>query len=613
MKPWSLRPDSGHYIARNEASRIPRRHVIFDVEARSRTDGRSESQTFRCAAAIFLHLTDAGNWVQRAATFTDRALMWKEILAFTRPKRRTVLWAHNLAYDLRASGALVDLEHAGWPLVDIRLANHGTWAKWSRDTRTLVAVDSSSVWPCGLERLAEALDMSRPSLPTGDDMDAWLRRAEADARVLAVAVREWLTWLRAADMGTWQFTGSGQAWGAWRHKHYTHKILVADDLGAREAERRAMWTGRAEAWIHGTDATEPVIDLDFANAYARIAAEIDIPVRQATVGVGGSLPELLKLAERFAVLAEVEVITDEPVVPTSHNDRIVWPTGRFTTVLWDPELRLLAATNATVSVSRVWLYRKAPALRSWAKWILGELGRPAGEIPEWRRIALKHWSRALIGRFAMRYKFWEDAGRHPDFDVRAEKIGAVGDETPTDMLHIGHKLLTLSEEVEGANAVPSITGYIMSEARARLWRAIQRIGPERVLYVDTDSLLVDLSGHTAYRAMAHEKDLAGLRVKGRHRGWSIAGPRQLVIGRDVRIAGVPRKAERVGEWTFSGHVWRGLAESVKRGEPDSVTITRRTWRIRGVDNRRVGPRHGRTLPIKLGGGESSAGVSVRGP
>lgn len=606
MGGWKPRPSTGHYIRSNESSRLPRRHVVIDTEATWNEGAAVEEQTWRCASAVFMHLTDRDNWRVRQVNYTDIDLMWKEIQAYTRPKRRTIMWAHNLAYDLRTSAALVKMEAPPWRLEDIRLASQGTWAKWSDGSRTLFGVDSASVWPCSLAKIARALGESRPDLPTGDDMDAWLARAAADAAVLAVAVREYMTWLRDADMGTWQISGPGQSWAAWRHKFYTHKILVSDDLGARAAERRAMWTGRAEAWVHGTDTQARVHDLDFKNAYARIAHELAVPVRQASVKEGVDLAEALGLTKRYAVLAECTVRTEAPTVPTAHEGRILWPVGQFRTVLWDPELRLLQETGADVEIGRVWLYRKAPALKAWAAWILEELDRPGADLPEWRRLVLKHWSRALIGRFAMRYKAWTEAGEHPDYAVRVERIGAVGDERPVDMLHIGHRMMTLSDEIDGANAVPSITGYIMSEARRRLWNATQRIGPEHVLYVDTDSVLVDSAGLARYREVAHEPDLAGLRLKGQARGWSIAGPRQLVIGGQPRIAGVPKNARRTGEWRFEGETWRGLGESIHRGEADRVTVTQRVWRVRGTDKRRAGPRSGPTVPIRLEAGEQDA-------
>lgn len=592
-------PPFGHYIRPNDSSRIPRRHVVIDTEACAVTRGNAQWQSWRCGVAVFLEFTDAGVWRRKTVEYTDVGALWDDVLGFTRAKRRTVLWAHNLAYDLRIADALATLDGRGWVMADIRVESRGTWGRWSNGTRTLIAADTSSIFPTSVEQLGRALGLVKLPLPHGDDMAAWLERCTRDVEITAEALRLYLTWLREQDMGTWQVTGAGQSYGVWRHKHLTHKVLVSDDTRAREAERRAMWTGRAEAWSHGAHPTQPVVDLDWTCAYARIAAEVDVPVKAWSVSRSVSLNTLLTWTRRYAVLAEVTVDTDTPVVPCEHGGFIVWPTGRFDTVLWDPELRLLAEAGARVRVGRVWLYRKAPALKQWADWILGELDKPAGAIPPWRRIVLKHWSRTLIGRFGLRYRTWEEFATSPESHLRVMDGWDTDTDAATRYLQIGHRVLTLGDETEGRDAVPAITGYIMSEARARLWRAADVIGAERVLYVDTDSLLVDTAGRDAYRALACDPRLAGLREKRAFTGWAIAGPRQVVVGGQPRIAGVPRNARQTGPWSFKGEVWRGLGESLRQGEPASVRVTARVFAVRHVDRRRVHGADGRTEPIHL--------------
>lgn len=595
-----MRPYGGHYIRRNDSSRIPRRHVIIDTETRYTKTDRTETQTWRCGVASFCEYTDQNKWRITTESYEKPGELWNDVTAFTRNKRRTVVWAHNLGFDLRVSQALKELPAHDFTLLDIRLAQQGTWAKWRRDTATLIAVDSVSVWPCSLDKLAQALGHDSYPYPRTDGDPEWLAKCARDVHVLTDGVTRYLDWLRHDDMGTWQMTGAGQSWGAWRHKHYTHKILVADDLDARSAERRAMWTGRAEAWIHGTDETAPVYDLDFQNAYPTIVREIQLPVRQHATARVATLDGLLYLADRFCVLAEVNVTTAQPVVPTERDGHIVWPVGTFATVLWDPELRLLADVGADVTVGRVWLYRKAPALRQWADWILTDLHADDDTVPGWLKIILKHWSRTLIGRFAMRYQSWEEFAQAPVDDLRIMNGYDVDEETPFRLFQIGKQVKIMGDETEGGNAVPAITGYVMSEARRRLWDAAQRLGTRHVLYIDTDSLLVDSRGYHAWRAMGSDPTLSGLRLKRRFRGYSIAGPRQIIIGGEPRIAGLPKGSRRTAEWEFEGHIWRGLDEAIRRGEADRITITSRTFRIMQVDNRRIKLSDGTTEPLRMG-------------
>lgn len=592
---------SGHYVRRNESTRLPRRHVILDTEAIRAPAPGGEVQRWRCGVAAFAELRESGEWSVAVRRFDGPGSLWSLVDSFTKTNGRTVLWAHNIAYDLRTARALPALHGLGWDLGDIRLSRQGTWARWKRDKRTLVGVDSFAVWPVSLETLGASMGLGKPPLPTGEDPEAWFARCEADVDILTRAVLAYLDWLRTADMGSWQMTGAGQSYAAFRHKFLTHDILVADDMGAREAERRAMWTGRAEAWRYGIEEKERVYDYDWACSYARIARDVELPVRQVSISRGLALDYLLRLARRQAILAEVDVTTDVPVVPMENDGRIVWPVGNFRTVLWDPELRLLADAGARVRTGRIWLYRKAPALRAWAQWILSQLDQSTQELPGWQRLVLKHWSRALIGRFAMQYTTWEPYATSEQDDIGLWSGHDVDSAEPFELMQVGTEVRARSGVEEGRDSVPAITGYVMSEARRRLWTASQLVGADDVYYMDTDSLLVNASGHKRLAGLSDHPDLDGLRLKRRYKGWQIAGPRKLILGDEQRIAGVPKRAVQTGPWRFEGEVWRGLAESIRVGEVDSVRVTARTFRVLQEDARRVRRPGGRTVPVRVGG------------
>lgn len=598
-----------HYIRPNDTSRIPRRHVIIDTEARIQKAGKTSVQEWLCGAASFCTRKADGEWRVSYQTYTTPSDLWDEIASFTVSRERTVVWTHNAAYDIRVSQAIPQLQGMDFELKDIRLSQHGAWGKWMRNRGSLVVVDSLAVWNVPLETLARAFDTQPLTYPKSDDPAAWQAKCLRDVEILTTAVTSYIGWLIDADMGSWQVTGAGQAWSAWRHKHYTHKVLVADDLDARSAVRTAAWAGRTEAWTYGTDQTATVYDLDFQNAYPRIAAEVSVPVRQYGKAQVSTLGGLLKLAGRFAVLAEVEVTTDQPVVPTQRGQHIVWPVGTFTTTLWDPELRLLQDVGATVRVVQTWLYKKAPALRQWATWILGELHKPDDEVPRWLKLVLKHWSRALIGRFAMRYKAWTEFGECSQPDVRMISGYDIDEEAPFTYLQVGTRILELGEEVDGRDSVPEITGYIMSEGRARLWASAMLIGEENIHYMDTDSILCTAEGYRRAQMHKDRPELSGLRLKRKFRGYSIAGPRQMIVGGEAKIAGVPKHSRRVDEWTFEGEVWRGLDESIRHGELTSVKVTSRTFRVMKTDTRRQRNGQGRTIPFEVGNGEGNTSQS----
>ena len=596
-----MKPRQGHYIRHNETTRVPRRHIILDTESWRTPDTRGEVQTWRLACATFLASEGRRESPEWSGRYEHPAELWEAVSGHCRPRKRTVVWAHNLSYDLRISQAFTHLPALGWQLLDVNAVNHGCWARWRRGAESLVMVDSTSVWPCSLEKIGHDLGIHKPQLPADDDDQAsWWARCEADVEILTAAVKDYLAWIEDADLGNWQLTGAGQSWATWRHRFLEHKVLVHDNAEALSAERRAMWTGRCEVWRWGPTKAGGVTEWDLSNAYCRLALELEVPVQLVGMHGAMTLDRLDRLRRSYAVLAEVKVTTDTELVPTYDADRICWPVGTFTTTLWDPELQLLLEHGAQVEVLRCWTYRKAPALEAWAGWCLAQLDPASSRLSPIRQRVVKHWSRALIGRFAMRYRSWEPFGTTPDSTLELSAGIDTRTGQPYELLRAGQQVFQRSGWSESDNSVPAITGYIMSACRARLWQVMTAIGLDRVLYVDTDSVIVHADAQRAVERAIRRHPEWCLRAK---RSWPYAdlrGPRQLLLGAEARVAGVPRAATRTGPDTFTGELWQTLEGALRVGRTDSVLVRRSRWHIPGTDRRRAHLVGGRTGALVLG-------------
>jgi hypothetical protein len=589
-----------HYIRPNETTRLPRRHIFLDTEARRVDITNGETQSWRVGVATFVSAEKGKATKEHTAVYDDPGKFWRDCEEFSSKRARTILWAHNLGYDVRIAEALIILPARGWRLHAHNLASRGTWFVWRKADATLTMVDSNSVFATPLQTVAKCFGLGKPELPGDDDSkEAWTARCAADVHILRTAIMAYLGWIESADLGNWQLTGSAQAYAAFRHRFLTHKMLVHDDNEALAAERRAMWTGRCEAFWHGALLGQVVHEWDFHLAYARIAQEYSIPVRLV-----GPMPPKYPWRRyldhpKVAVLAEVSVTTALPVVPTERGGRMVWPTGTFVTTLWGPELKAALDAGATVTIVRGWLYRTEPALKAWAEWVIGQLAADDAEVPAWRKIILKQWARSLIGRFAMTYSKWEPFGTMPVTETRRWTSVDAKSKTQTDMVQIGRDVWHHSGTEEWSQSQPAITGFIMSVARVRLWNVISTLPREATLYVDTDSLFSTDRFHDQVKAVADSPLGHGLRLKRSWDGFAIYGPRQVVTGELVRISGLPTRARRVGRHEFEGNVWESLATSTKRGRFAEVRVMRRSWRIHGVDNRRKGGAIGWTEPIEV--------------
>lgn len=574
-----------HWIAANHASRIPRRFITVDSEAIVTPTRNGEVHTFRCAVACRDGLSErADGWMPPKWSEHDAAgSLWEWIDANTVHNGRTVVVAHNAGYDLRVTDGLRHLDRLGWTLKMLSLGTGATWGQWKKGKRTLVLVDSLTWIPLPLESIGKLIGQDKLPLPDQSHDDAtWMHRCRTDVEILRDAWLRIIRWLRDNDAGNWRPTGAGTGSSWWRHKHFTHRVVVHNDDERKALERRAAWTGRAEAWKIGRLPIEPWTEYDWSMAYCRIAARHALPV--AMMGSMQLRPgfSLEKPRPGRAFLCDVEVTQELPVLPVEKDGGIVWPVGTFTTTAWDNEIRCAMQHGATVRVLTARPYACTPALASWAQWCLDTVNAPYKDVDPVVRSMVKHWSRAVIGRFGSRYTEWEHTAQHPDSDVSLGWTWHDGDELAKRTLQVGHRVMEQGKLVYTSDAVPSIMSWIMAQSRVNLWTAMVAAGLDNVAYVDTDSLIVNHRG----AAKLHESAFDGLRVKAQYPRLEVMGTRKLVQNGALRASGVPRDAERVGGSVWAADAWEGLVSSLAAGRPDRVTVNRRRIDLRGVEKRR---------------------------
>lgn len=593
-----MRPGRTHYLRRNEVTRVPRTFIYLDSEAHQRDERGARVQSFRLAvAACDRRLHHRDGWAQREwATFDAPADVWAWVDSKCHEKARTVLVAHKLDYDMRITGALRYLVANGWQLKNIRLESTQAWASWKHGTRTLVMCDSLSWLSMPLAKIGEMIGVGKLDLPAWDDTDeAWLARCTRDVEIIADAYRRLVDWVKRDDMGNWKPTGAGQAWAAFRHKHMTHRLLVHENESARAAERLACYTGRCEAWQHGKLHNGPYTEWDYSTAYTRIGADSNVPTQLIGEATHPQLDGFERLTHRHRVLAECTITTDAPTVPTIHDGRMLWPVGTFQSTLWDTEIALARDYGARIRVERCWYYKSQPALRSFCEWCLEMLDERNTDIDPVVRAAVKHWSRALIGRFAARWSSWQQVGVSPVEDIALGWAFDASTDERWKLLQLGAQLIRQTGETDSPDAVVSVMSWVMAECRARLWRSAELAGFDHVVYMDTDSLIVDPTGSERLLQAA----VPGLRRKSVHDTLEVLGPRQIITGGQLRASGVPRGAVRVSPDEWESDVWAQLGTSLAQHEPELVRIVTRRIRLKGLDRRRAHVIHGQTEPFRL--------------
>lgn len=591
-----------HWLPPNEANRFPRRIITFDTESRVQFTKTRERHRFRCAVAsadVISRETLAPVKTTWCETY-EPAELWQFVDGFTRTNARTVVFAHNLGFDLRVGDALRILPELGWELQAMSIDGYRCWARFKRGTRGLSLVDTNSYYPAPLARLATAVGMRKRKLPAQTDPDeVWMDRCRKDVEITREVALRLLRWLEENDMGSFRLTGPAQADAAYRHKFMPRKqMLVHDHSPAIDAERKSAYTGRAEALRHGKQRGY-LYEWDYRLAYAHLVRRLPVPTRFVGHTYNLTTERLDEVTRHYAVLADVDVVTDTPVVPTNHEGRIVWPVGRFRSTLWDRELQLLELEGGSWTARQAWLYERAPALRDWAEWIVGELDGDQSTSDELQRIMLKGWSRSLIGRFGLRYPTLETIATAPHADIAYLPYHDADSGETRYTLQVGTQVMEQQGAEEGRNSMPAVMAYVMSASRVQLWATMRAAGIENVAYVDTDSILVDQVGHERLQGRLGDGRADGLRYKRRIRGVEILGPRQVIAGADTKVSGLSKGATRTGARSWQAVYWESARSAIARRRSDEVVVELRRYTIKGHDLRRRHLPGGRTAPYHV--------------
>lgn len=591
-----------HWLRLNEAHRVPRRLLTVDAAARSTLQRRATRYTFRNAAGA-LDLLDATGRAEASTqrvSFDAAADLWEWVAESTAPTHRTVLFAYDLSHLWRLTDALEALPALGFTPTRTVLNDYSCWGRFVKGKRTLLLCDVRSWLPAPLGRIAGDLGASAPR-PPGQEAtaDAWTRYTARRAEIVRLACRNLLEWLHDDDLGDFRPTGHAQASAAFRHRFLEPRTVLVHWGGeTRDAERRAAWTGRAEVWRPGK-VQGPLVEYDYTAAYAWIAERERLPTRLLGPIVIRDRSALLKPLASRSVLYEADVATEAPTLPTLYDGRIVWPVGTFRTTVWDVELAEAVRAGATVTLRRAWLYECAPVLRPWARWVLSCLAGDVDSIDPLRRRVVKAWSRSLIGRFALRYPELHLSRVEDDAAVKITTIRDAARGIDTREVQVGYQVFEQAGVVDGADSTPQLMSAVMAHARVRLWRTMQAAGLEHVLYVDTDSVLVDPVGAGRIDGRLKQGHFPGLRRKATYSRGDLRAPRNIDLDDERRVAGLPKNAGRRPDGVFEAEVWESLTGSLRRRRPSGVFRLQRSFTLGDVDYRRVQLDGGGSRPFRL--------------
>lgn len=557
----------------------------------------------------------------------------------------TWVYAHNLNFDLTVTKLPLLLAGHGWVTTDMALDGARPWMILEHGNRKLVIADSYAVWPMPLSELANATAIIKPPLPDDDQIGTWIARCAADTLILHTALLTVMNWHDQNKLGRWALTGASTGWNTMRHlqpaktsrkarekrvkEHLppidptSQPIVIDPSPDGRANDRLSIYGGRRETWRHGKLPPGTYHELDFERAYQTIMANCALPRKRGRWF--DSLPIDSRLIDdpacQWGIIAECEIETDSPrwpcripvkttepppaTVPDSTSPpadpktRVLYPVGKFTTVLAGPDIAEARRLGCLKAVHRGQVHQLGFATRPWATWSLAAQDDPS--TPAVVRLALKHQGRAVAGKWAARAWSKSVIGASTTYGWAYEDVFIQETQTRGAIIDLaGTKFLSVPG-TDSDNAYPAVLAWIESYTRVALGRAIEALGAAVIIQCDTDGMIVDTTAMTtadtigeaaAGTSATHRGGLGEtlaatmtattplrLRPKTAYRNIEVVGPQHLTLDGHKRWSGVPGSAQRQADGSYVAWTWPKLAWQMSQDDQRGYTRVVQTYRL----------------------------------
>lgn len=557
-----------HLLRGNKGSRLPVLLMAVDTETDSipiAEDAVEARLRFGWLAVTRRHR--GMRWTPpQWSRFETPDELWDVVERAVKMEWRGYLCAHNAGFDFRVVDGFTQMQRRGWELKGAVIDDPPTILRYHQRGRGLIVLDTLNYYRTRLADIGKMFGLAKldHDLVWGDRErdDAYCRR---DVEIVLAAMQGIIRRTAELDLGNFASTFPGLAFGAFRHRHMDTPILIDDNPDALKLARRAYYGGRTEAFRLGS-VKPPITVYDVVSMYPSVMRDEPMPTVLRGVYRSMTVTELAVATTDAAAMADVTLDTDTADYPLLYHDRLVFPVGRFRTVLARPELTHALKRGRIVSLHRCALYEQSVIFRSYIAewWARRQEAIKAGDLAE--SDFCKRMMISLYGKFGQSGSVFETLGEASNDDVRTWTEIDMETGEVKRMRSLAGLLQVKSGERESRDSHPAIAATVTSAARIRLLSMMQAFGRERVVYTDTDSLFVIGCNAPAAARRLIGQNLGDLKLERELSSLVLHGLKDYTADGVRKTKGVRATAVEISPDTFKQDMFVGLKGALQDGD-----------------------------------------------
>ena len=592
---------------------FPRFTIFVDTETEpvQLTVGEIE-QTFMLGCSTFVDYQ--GHYPIEELDFQCMDDFWNQVIKHTNAQNTLYVIAHNMGFDFRILKGFTQLEAAGFYCHNLLFERGRTFSTFRdydpakreqlkkenpdyiKNVRTIVFLDTMNWFDRSLAELGDLMGVPKLRFPGYESsLNDWFMYCRQDVNVMMVFFERFVAFLKENELGSFGITVAKQALNAFKYKYNKTKVIVHTEKKVIDLERAGYFGGRVEAFRIGTLPREPYFYLDINSMYPYVMANYNYPVecianRKILIG-----PGIKKLMCGKVQIARITTEVKDQCVPVRVNRRdwieqqaagmihhecpkhvidkqLIFPVGRITTVLCQPELDLLTRLGYPYQIHEVNLYRHAPLFRHFVESLYKLKVQFTREKNTAYRTFVKLLMNSLYGKFGQRNVDWISLGKVNGNITGVDSIIDAKTGKTVKEKSINGQLFQSDRQVEGFDSMVAIAAFVTSYARVYLYDLRVKAGIENVFYMDTDSLIVNQDGYGRLEELLHPEELGMLALEQQSEIVTINGLKDYRFGTVNKLKGVGKKAWKDYDGNHIVDCWSSVNRQIRDHEPERVII-----------------------------------------
>lgn len=550
---------NGYYLKANHSSDMPRHIMVLDTETRSSLLDYGNLLTMKIAWTARCRVAYSGRIESEEWRAWQSSFDLLDYIEGEAP-RDSVLWlfGNNIFFDLQAMGFFRDFTSRSWQLEFVYDSQTTYMLVIKKERFTIKALSVTNYWSASIRELGVLLGRHKAECDfdtvSGDDLLCYCFR---DTEIALDIMERFFLFIRDADLGAFRLSRAAQSYGSFRHRFMKRKIMRHDDDDVRPLEEAAYMGGRVEAYRIGELPGGPFTCFDINSMYPFIMSTYRLPTRCCDYFEGLSPSDAIDILLEHSCIAEVTIETEEPLYAWKYDGKVFFPVGRFDTFLCTEGLRQAILRGHLVAVKRLAAYEDDIVFKDYIDFFysLRMIAKSSGDMVTDRMAKLL--MNSLYGKLAQRRPIVISNKRvKADDYYRFEAFDMVTRSTfiTTRLFH--REIVSAGDELV-PGAVCAIPAHITEYGRMMLWDIQEKVGREKVLYCDTDSIFIADTPDDALGYPVSPGKLGALSRKWTTRRLVIAGCKSYENDDSIVMKGVPREAERIAEGLWRYTYWPG--------------------------------------------------------